>query len=137
MAYKLLISLLPVDIVNKVLEYNVCSDKLFRIHKEFNILIIKIIGANNKRKVYKKSINEIKKYNYANLIINSGVLIIAKHHINFSKETETKIHDYVKKNCKHCKGCGYDIQTNFVFFCTRCDYSMCKDSEIIKFFEYV
>lgn len=132
MAYKLLCSLLPVDIVEKIIEYNIFSEKLYRIHKAFNHYKIKKIASSSDKRISR--INRIKNSAYSKLIILYDVYPVT-HPSNtdiyvcrmFSRKTQYKINKYIVDNCKFCWECK---QTNMG--CQLCDHSMCKDEEIVR-----
>lgn len=138
MAYKLLKQVLPVDIVNKVLEYNVIYNSyvnLFLIHKTFCILKIQLIGLN------KQSINEIKKYNYTWILIKYCHVLekcLLELNIIYTEDAAYFLNRYIDNKIKKCNKCkkidvnkyiDWDITIDF---CSQCDYSMCKDDKIAK-----
>lgn len=132
MAYKLLSHILSIDIVKKVLEYNVCSDRIFHIYKIFNVHKIFLYN------LYQKE-NVVKKYNYANLFTSNTFLIVRslqKHNIIMKYRLDMKIYEYLKNTVKYCSYCT-KRHKKYNIICFKCDYSMCKDNEFIKLFEEV
>lgn len=123
MSYKLLCHLLPVDIVNKVVEYSACYN-INKIHmnKIYNIAKIRLIMFNNT----KETINKFKKYNYPELYFSSDhlknndyITKIEKIVGIVPKILTNNVLIYIRNNRKKC---GWD--------CAGCDFSDCKDDEI-------
>lgn len=134
MAYKFLKNVLPVDIVNKVLEYKEYNTQKFHMNKIFNIIKMKLICL----KTNKKEIYEIKKYNYIEVIVSYSTTDISLDDIkiSFTEETDSRIYNYIKNKCKKCYFCElnkvkYNIVT--VNYCELCDYTICRNDEFIDY----
>lgn len=121
MAYKLLICVLPVDIVNKILEYtiaNICyNTKELRIRNKFNFLEIKYIRFHNK-----KTVTDTRKFNYAKLCA----------HYSFQPNFDVPrcLFEYIYNNVIRCDKCK-----NHRYYCINCDFSSCEDDIILGFLE--
>ncbi len=152
MAYKILNKLLPVDIVNGILEYNGYSNvknkdiTVLHLYKIYNVLKISCMGSymdvmsKKKYKAFTVRINKLKKNNYAEinfrymtyLYMDNIKKVIKTVPRNVNKDG---MHKYTKNNIIKCDECvvgriGFDIG-----FCKNCDFSQCKDNEIM-FYAY-
>ncbi len=153
MAYKTLSTLLPVDIVNGIMEYNGYKNDndvaIFHLYKIYNVLKIShmgtymnllIIEPKSKhthhwwKSYYLGEIRKIKKYSYAemhveymtawHLIKIQIVISTVPRNISYSISAYAYIHKYGIK-CINC--------IRYPSFCINCDFSRCKDSEILVY----
>lgn len=126
MAYKLLGRLLPVDIVNKILDYSVYYSKNeLLLHKMFNLHKIQMIGLYKNDKIFdlqetRGFKDDIKKYNYAQ------TCLYYENTIGYGYTCGTRdIYNYIYLHVIRCDKCNHN-------YCTKCDFSACKDNEIFK-----
>lgn len=144
--------LLPVEIVNKVLEYSVCYD-IYEVHlyKIYNVFKIKRIGWLNKYDLGNKEerINKIKesKYivsasNYGEDIyddINKVTKIVKTVPINIAQHSREIILSYNYNSscviwCNICKQFNDEFTPYGSYCCMDCDFSKCN--EIFKLVVY-
>lgn len=124
MAYKLLCCVLPVDIVNKVSDYNICSDKELHMHKALNVYKIKLIGRSDK-----DEIDDKKKFNYKTLLIVSLVpKNTPKKNVKREKINEYEYKKYNNKKNK-CYRCYIHLRYGIDVICLNCVHRMRRDVE--------
>lgn len=145
MAYKLLKCVLPVDIVNIIVDYSVYYDlgeihmyKIYNNAKLNHILYYYESGKNIERD--KKYINDVNACNYAQ--------VQARHMLHFidienmykivkyiPKDTINKQNHliwYIRKHVLLCHSCGLNQLLTCIYYCNDCDFSQCKNNEIFK-----
>lgn len=128
MAYQLLKQVLPVDIVNIIVEYTIYyNTHELHLHKICN---------NKNIRFSISTIKEIRKrgcaqtYNMQNFTNYEKLCKIVKIVPKDIDKNEINIKEYIKKNtnvCFECKQYQY-----FIYYCHNCDFSNCKDNEIFK-----
>ncbi len=153
MAYKILCTLLPLDIVNGIMEYigHTINISVFHLYKIYNVLKISCMGTymnlliinklepKSKHTKYMESycldrVCEIKKNSYAeihvefmkfmHLIKIQMVISTVPNYISYSMRAYSYIYKYGIK----CINCIRSPR-----FCINCDFSQCKDSEIMSY----
>ncbi len=139
MAYKILGTLLPIDIVNIVLDYKEYDTHTFKLYRKYNVNKAIYIGRWRQR--YKRiehdywylyieydkmeileTIRQIKNWNYARTYFSSFRGVI-------NMDVNDNMFQYIRLNVIKCHNC---LENNNPF-CTECNFNQCKDSEIILY----
>lgn len=136
MAYKLLKQVLPVDIVNNILDYTSKNTVIYHVHKILSVCVIYFTATSKGNFVTIE--NRVKEMNYTTLYyyyfrnyklrgIQRIINTVPKFRIDsilYSDIIERKI---LTVQCQH-----YDIYS----ICTNCDLSKCSDDDTIEFVEH-
>lgn len=127
MAYKLLKNVLPVDIVNNILDY-VINNNVYKMCKIYIIIHLLEINYNNIKGSFSMN-KEVKNYNFAILFLHNSIFIkeIANEFdIDIGRSVDINIYKYMCNNKSDiCYLCDY---------CYSCVYRNCKDKDILELY---